>query len=67
MKQFAVELKRTSYVTIYVDAETNDQAETLAWAEIDSGESYGISDDADWQCNDIYEQFATDETRSNGA
>ena len=67
MKQFAVELKRTSYVTIYVDAETKDQAETLAWAEIDSGESYGISDDADWQCNDIYEQFATDETRSNGA
>ena len=27
MKQFAVELKRTSYITIYVDAETKDQAD----------------------------------------
>jgi hypothetical protein len=66
MKHFAVELKRTSYVTVYVEAETKDQAETLAWQEIESGESYGIADDADWECADIYEQFATDETRSNG-
>jgi hypothetical protein len=66
MKHFAIELKRTSYVTVYVEAETKEQAETLAWQEIESGESYGISDDADWECSDIYEQFATDETRSNG-
>jgi hypothetical protein len=66
MKQFAVELKRTSYVTIYVDAETKDQAESLAWDELNGDESYGVSDDANWECADIYEQFATDETRSNG-
>jgi hypothetical protein len=66
MKQFAVELKRTSYITVYVDAETKDQAETLAWQELESGESY-YGEDADWECADIYEQFATDETRSYGA
>jgi hypothetical protein len=38
----------------------------LAWAEIESGESYGISDDANWEVEDIYEQFATDESRAHG-
>ena len=66
MKQFAVELKRTSYVTVYVDAETKDQAETLAWDELNGNESYGVSDDASWECSDIYEQFATDESRNIG-
>ena len=55
MKQFAVELKRTSYVTIYDDAETQDQAEDAAWLELESGESYGISGDADWECAEIAE------------
>lgn len=66
MKHFAVELKRTSYVTIYVDAETKEQAEDAAWAELGQDGSYGTSQDADWECTDAYEQFATDETRSNG-
>jgi hypothetical protein len=66
MKQFAVELKRTSYVTIYVDAETKDQAESAAWLELESGESYGVSGDADWEAVDVYEQFAVDETRAYG-
>lgn len=64
MKQFAVELKRTSYVTIYVDAETKDQAEDAAWLELQTSDY--DDGDADWECADIYEQFATDETRSNG-
>jgi hypothetical protein len=66
MNHFAVEVKRTSYVTIHVEASTKAQAEELAWAEIESGESYGISDDANWEVEDIYEQFATDNTRSYG-
>jgi len=66
MKQFAVELKRTSYVTIYVDAETKDQAEELAWDELGEDGSYGTGQDADWECADVYEQFATDSSRSNG-
>lgn len=67
IKQFAVELKRTSYVTIYVDAETKEQAETLAWDELSEDGSYGTDSDADWDVADIYEQFATDESRSTGA
>jgi hypothetical protein len=64
MKHFAVELKRTSYVTVYVEAETRNQAEDLAWLELQTSD-YDDSD-ADWKCLEIYEQFATDETRSNG-
>jgi hypothetical protein len=53
MKNYAIELKRTSYVTIVVEANTQEEAEDLAWEELESGESYGISDDADWQVNSI--------------
>jgi hypothetical protein len=64
MKQFAVELKRTSYITVFVDAETKEQAEEKVWNESE----YGAYDDSDatWECSDIYEQFATDESRSYG-
>ena len=64
MKQYAVELKRTSYVTIYVDAETRDQAEDAAWLELQSSD-YDDSD-VDWDVSDIYEQFSTDDSRSHG-
>ena len=66
MKHFAVEIKRTSYVTIHVEAKSKEEAETLAWQEIETDGSYGTSDDAAWDLSDIYEQFATDETRSYG-
>lgn len=59
MKLYAVELKRTAYVTIYVDAENEEQAEENAWQELQSDGSYGCGDDADWECCDIYEQFIT--------
>ena len=64
MKQFAVELKRTSYVTVYVDAETREQAEDAAWKEIE----HGATDvyDAEWNVCDIEELYATDESRSYG-
>lgn len=63
-KTFAVELKRTSYVTVYVEAETKEDAEHEVWNYTE----YGAYDDGDasWECSDIYEQFATDESRSNG-
>jgi len=64
MKHFAVELKRTSYITVHVDAETKEQAEDAAWLELQTSDY--DDEDADWQCSDIYEQFATDESRSNG-
>lgn len=55
MKQFAVELKRTAYVTIYVDADTKEQAEALAWSELETDGSYGTGDCAEWECEEIYE------------
>jgi hypothetical protein len=55
MKYFAVEIKRTSYFTIHIEAENKDQAEALAWEEVNSGESYGISGDANWECESIEE------------
>jgi hypothetical protein len=60
MKQFAVELKRTAYYTINVEAQTKDQAQDLAWSIIES------DIEPDWECSSVFEQFATDETRSNG-
>jgi hypothetical protein len=47
-----------------VEAENKDQAEALAWQEIER--DIDPDGDANWECSDIYEQFATDETRSNG-
>lgn len=67
MKSYAVELKRTSYITVYVDAETKEQAEDLAFEEIQTDGSWGTGQDADWTCTEVYEQFATDESRSTGA
>jgi hypothetical protein len=64
MKHFAVELKRNSYITVHVDAETKEQAEAAAWLKIE--QDVADISDADWECTDIYEQFATDESRSNG-
>jgi hypothetical protein len=55
MKTFVVELKRTSYVNLTIEADSQEEAEALAWAEIESGESYGITDDADWNLNHIEE------------
>lgn len=62
--QYAVELRRISYVTVYVEAESKEQAEQKVWDEAE----YAAYDDGDasWECADVYEQFATDETRSNG-
>jgi hypothetical protein len=56
MKMYAVELKRTAYVTIYVDADNEEQAEAIAWQELESDGSYACGNDADWECADIYEQ-----------
>lgn len=53
MKQYAVELSRTVYITIHVEAQDEDEAETLAWREIENGNYNG---DAHWELSDITEQ-----------
>ena len=46
MKTYEVEVKYTSYTTITVEAENEDEAEKLAWRELelDGGErsNYGV-------------------------
>jgi len=54
MKTYEVELRRTSYITLTVEAENEEQAEELAWQEIESGD-YGRAKDAHWECESIEE------------
>ena len=52
MKIFEVEVRRTSYITITVQAEDAYEATTRAWREIE--ESYDMGA-ADWQLESIEE------------
>ena len=64
MKMFQIELKRTSYITIEVEAESQDEAEALVWAKVE--QDY-YKDDGHWEIESIEEdEIATDETRSYG-
>lgn len=64
MKTYQIEMKRTSYVTLTIEADSEEQAEALAWAKID--QDY-YRDDGGWELESIEpEEFATDETRSYG-
>jgi hypothetical protein len=63
MNHYAVELTRTVYITINVDARDPTEAEELAWREIENGDYAG---DAHWEISDISEGVATDDTRSYG-
>jgi hypothetical protein len=66
MNTYQVELKRTSYVTLTIEADSVDEAEELAWRELASDGSYGDSD-AHWDIESIeVDSIATDETRSYG-
>jgi len=54
MNHYAVELTRTVYITIHVDARDPTEAEELAWREIENGDYSG---DAHWEISDISEQY----------
>jgi hypothetical protein len=67
MKTYQIELKRTSYVNITVEADSVEEAEQLAWDELQSDGSYGLTY-ADWEIQSIeLDDSATDETRSYGS
>lgn len=53
MKTYQVELKRVSYVTVSVDADNGDQAEEIAWKELERYEHE--NGDADWSLESISE------------
>ncbi len=64
MKTYQVELKRTSYVTLTIEADNEDEAEALAWRSVE--QDY-YRDDGHWDIESIEEDnIATDETRSYG-
>jgi hypothetical protein len=52
MKSYQVELKRTSYVNMNIEAESLEEAEALAWSELASDNSWGEGD-ANWELQSI--------------
>ena len=52
MKTYEVELKRTSFVTVTVEAKDKKEAEIIAWQEIESGYN---AEYADWDVESIKE------------
>jgi hypothetical protein len=64
MKTYQIELKRTSYINIEAEAESQDEAEALAWKGVE--QDY-YRDEGHWEIESIEEnEIATDETRSYG-
>lgn len=55
MKTYEVELQRTSYITVTVVAENEDDAEKLVWKHI---EADGINiNDSNWSVESVEEIF----------
>ena len=64
MKTYQIELKRTSYVNLTIEAMNEDEAEALAWKDVE--QNY-YRDDGHWDIESIeLDDIATDETRSYG-
>lgn len=53
MKTYTVELKRTSYITMTIEAENADQAEQIAWERVNN--ELDSHADATWEKNYIEE------------
>jgi hypothetical protein len=53
MRTFEVELRRTSYITLTVEAENEDDAEAKAWAEVEHDRA--DINDANWDVESIEE------------
>jgi hypothetical protein len=62
MKTYEVELQRTSYVTLTVEADSKDEAEALAWAQIER-DVVNIND-AQWNLSSIEELDNEQQTNS---
>ena len=52
MKTYEIELRRTSYITVTVEAETQEQAEDKAWHEINYDP---VNDFASWDIENTTE------------
>jgi hypothetical protein len=54
MRTYEVELRRTSYITITVEARDQNEAEEKAWQEIEHNRA--DINDANWEVESIEEQ-----------
>jgi hypothetical protein len=52
MSFYQIELKRVSYVNLTIEADSQDEAEALAWEELATDGSYGDRD-ASWEIESI--------------
>lgn len=52
MKTFEVELRRTSYIVLTIDAENEDDAEAKAWEKI-KYDPVNDDDEASWEVESI--------------
>jgi hypothetical protein len=65
MKTYQIELKRVSYVNLTIEASSQDEAEEIAWLELDAHEHR--DSDASWEIESIeLDEPATDDSRSYG-
>lgn len=55
MKTFEVELRRTSFVVITVEAASEEDAENKAWKELDANYDHGDILAASWDVESIEE------------
>ena len=53
MKTYEIELKRTSYITVFIEAESKDEAEDEAWKEVER--TRAVTNDASWGIESIEE------------
>jgi hypothetical protein len=51
MKTYQIELKRVSYVNLTIEADSQDEAEEIAWLELDAHEHR--DSDANWEIESI--------------
>jgi hypothetical protein len=56
MKTFEVELKRESFITLTVEANSQDEAEAKAWKEVE--QNYPNINDSNWEVASITEGVA---------
>lgn len=55
MKTYIVEMRRTSFVNVWVEAENQEEAENKAWKEV---ENMSYSTYADWEIGFVEEEAA---------
>lgn len=61
MKKFEVEYRRTSYITMEVEANSPEEADRIAWQRIEDDRA--DINDACWELESIEETTATENTK----